>query len=176
MPHVAPPASNHATRSFGASVLYGCVWRRVGSHDDTISVGVCVNRRVVHTSSWQVRLWLVCRPAGLLLPVVLALSCMLTGQGADSSAALQDAVAALQRGDFPSAERKLRAELKLHPNDAETLSLLGLALDNQKKFPEADAIHRRAIAAAPGSTRAFGNYGNHLLLTGDEIGARDAFQ
>src|SRR4051794_39091763 len=89
---------------------------------------------------------------------------------------MKDALAALQRRDFPTAELKLRAELKLHPNDPETLSLLGVALDNQKKFSEADSMHRRAIAADPPSVRAFGNYGNHLLLPSNEKGARDAFQ
>src|SRR5262249_5860946 len=48
--------------------------------------------------------------------------------------------------------------------------------DNQHKFAEADSLHRRAIAGPPASARAFGNYGNHLLLTGNERGAREAFQ
>jgi tetratricopeptide (TPR) repeat protein len=104
----------------------------------------------------------------LLVPLVLASVCPLAAQFAD-------AVAALQRGDFGAAETRLRAELKLRPKDAETLSLLGVALDNQKKFSEADAFHRQAIAAGPWSTRAFGNYGNHKLLTGDQKGAREAF-
>src|SRR5437588_3961484 len=123
----------------------------------TIDLGVSVSRRVS-------------------LPIVLAFFGLPSAHGVDASAALQDALAALQRRDFPTAELKLRTELKLHPNDAETLSLLGVALDNQKKFTEADSIHRRAIAADPASARALGNYGNHRLLTGDEKGAREAFQ
>ena len=95
---------------------------------------------------------------------------------ADLAPRLREAVAALERGDFTAAETKLRAEVKLRPNDAEALSLLGAALDNQKKFSEADPLHRRAIAASPRSARAFGNYGYHLLLTGNERGARGAFQ
>src|SRR2546426_9227767 len=92
------------------------------------------------------------------------------------AADLRDAAAALQRGDFAGAETKLRSELKLHPNDADVLSLLGVALDNQQKFTEADSNHRRAIVADVKSARALGNYGNHLLLTGNEKGAREAFQ
>jgi len=118
----------------------------------------------------------VSHPLCLLAPLVLALFCLPCGRGADANAALQDAAAALQRGDFPGAEQKLRDELKRHPNDAETLSLLGMALDSQKKFAEADSVHRQAIAAAPGSARVLGKYGNHLLIAGDEKGARDAFQ
>jgi Flp pilus assembly protein TadD len=95
---------------------------------------------------------------------------------ADLTPGLREAAAALQRGEFAAAEMKLRGEVKLRPNDAEALSLLGVALDNQSKFSEAEPFHRRAMALAPQSARAFGNYGNHLLLTGDQRGAREAFQ
>jgi superkiller protein 3 len=89
---------------------------------------------------------------------------------------VRDAAAALERGDFAGAESKLRAELRLRPNDTQAMSLLGVVLDNQKKFSEADPLHRRAIATTPPSALAFGNYGNHLALTGDSRGAREAFQ
>jgi tetratricopeptide (TPR) repeat protein len=102
----------------------------------------------------------------------LAVLCL----AADITPGMREAVTALQRGDFTSAETKLRAELKFRPNDGEALSLLGAALDNQKKFSEAEPLHRRAIAAAPPSARAFGNYGSHLQFTGNERGAREAFQ
>src|SRR5207248_11133132 len=105
------------------------------------------------------------------LAAILAVGCL----AADLTPGVREAAAALQRGDFPAAETKLRAELKLHPDDTEALSLLGVALDNQGKFTEADALHKRAVAAPP-SAGAFGNYGNHLLLTGNQRGAREAFQ
>jgi tetratricopeptide (TPR) repeat protein len=108
--------------------------------------------------------------------IALALVCLPFAQAADPSPALQDAAATLQRGDYAGAELKLRAELKLHPDDGDTLSLLGVALDSQRKFPEADAVHRRAIATDPRSARVLGKYGNHLLNTGDEKGAREIFQ
>jgi Flp pilus assembly protein TadD len=38
---------------------------------------------------------------------------------ADLTPGMREAVTALQRGDFTSAETKLRAELKLRPNDGE---------------------------------------------------------
>ena len=66
---------------------------------------------------------------------------------ADLTPGLREAAAALQRGEFAAAETKLRGELKLRPNDAEALSLLGVALDNQSKFSEAEPLHRRAMAA-----------------------------
>lgn len=95
---------------------------------------------------------------------------------ADFTPGVREASAALRRGEFSTAESKLRAELKLRPNDVAALSLLGVALDNQQKFSEAEPWHRRAIAVLPPSALAFGNFGNHLLLKGDERGARDAFQ
>lgn len=94
---------------------------------------------------------------------------------ADLSPGMREAASALQRGEFAVAETKLRAELKLRPNETEALSLLGVALDNQKKFTEAGALHKRAISQAP-SARAFGNYGNHQLLMSNQRGAREAFQ
>src|SRR4051794_12053220 len=75
----------------------------------------------------------------------------------DFAPGVREAAAALQRGDFTAAETQLRGELKLRPNDANAISLLGVALDNQGKFPEADPLHKRAIAAAPPSALAFGN-------------------
>jgi tetratricopeptide (TPR) repeat protein len=113
----------------------------------------------------------VIRRLAALIVVVAALSV-----AADLTPGLREAAAALERGDFSTAETKLRAELKLRPNDPDALSLLGVALDNQKRFAEADALHRRATAATPLSPRAFGNYGNHLLLEGDRRAAREAFQ
>ncbi|SPE28419.1 hypothetical protein SBA3_1440006 [Candidatus Sulfopaludibacter sp. SbA3] len=94
-------------------------------------------------------------------------------QGDD--AALRDAAAALQRGDYTLAESKVRAELKVHPADAEALSLLGMVLDARKEFTEADAQYRKAVAAAPRSAPVLGRYANHLLAAGDEKGAHDAF-
>jgi tetratricopeptide (TPR) repeat protein len=89
--------------------------------------------------------------------------------------ALREAAAALQRGDYTLAESKVRAELKIHPADAEALSLLGMVLDARKEFREADAEYRKAMAAAPRSAPVLGRYANHLLAAGDENGAHDAF-
>lgn len=86
-----------------------------------------------------------------------------------------DAVEALKRGDFAGAERSLRTEIGAHPNEAEALSLLGVALDSQNKFKEADAFHRRALGLAPRSNSVLDKYGSHLLASGDENTARDIF-
>jgi len=84
-------------------------------------------------------------------------------------------VDALKRGDLRVAESKLRAEIQAHPDDVEALSFLGVALDGEKKFAEADSFHRRALALAPRSNSILDKYGSHLLVTGDEAGARRTF-
>ena len=88
--------------------------------------------------------------------------------------ALNKAKASMRREDFAAAETILRAELKAHPTDAETLSLLGMAFDGENKLAEADGAHRRAMAAAPRSATILARYGQHLLTAGDAPGARDA--
>lgn len=95
---------------------------------------------------------------------------------AADDAALRDAVAAFQRGDYAAAESKLRAELKLQPHDANALSMLGMVLDARKQFTEADVLYRKAVAGAPRSVPVLGRYANHLLAAGDDKAAYAAFQ
>ena len=97
------------------------------------------------------------------------------GFAADNGPAIRQALAALQRGDFAAAERTLRPEVKARPNDGAALTLLGVALDNQKKFQEAGEVHRRAAASTPNSPDVWNNYANHLLGTGDQEGARKLY-
>lgn len=108
------------------------------------------------------------RLAALLLYIAAA-------RATDDGAAIRDALAALQRGDFVSAEHTLRAEVRVHPNDGAALTLLGVALDGQKKFQEAEGVHRRAVANAPRSADALNNYANNRLGAGDEEGARQLY-
>jgi tetratricopeptide (TPR) repeat protein len=97
--------------------------------------------------------------AVLLLPA-------LAGWSEDQTAAIREAVGAMQRGDFPSAEKILRAEVQAYPDDPWVLSLLGVALDNQKRIPEAALFHDRAIAKSPRSPEILINYGTHLWSAG----------
>jgi Flp pilus assembly protein TadD len=79
---------------------------------------------------------------------------------------LHDAIAALQRSDFASAERELRSDLARRPDDPWALSLLGAALDSQKKIADAEGFHRRAVARAPQSAEILNNYATHLWMAG----------
>ncbi len=88
------------------------------------------------------------------------------GRSGQQDAVVQSASAAMQGGDFQAAEKMLRAEVEAHSGDAWALSLLGVALDNQKRFPEAEEFHRRAVALSPRSAEILNNYGTHQWLAG----------
>ena len=112
--------------------------------------------------------------AGAILAAV-TFSVLLPRQLPADDAALRDAAASLQRGDYAGAEAKLRLALKAQPNDADALSMLGMVLDVRKNFTEADVLYRKAVAVSPRSVAVLGRYANHLLGAGDEKGAHDAF-
>jgi tetratricopeptide (TPR) repeat protein len=102
--------------------------------------------------------------------LLLAGSCVLA-----DDRAIAEAVAAMQRGDFVSGEKLLRAEVAAHPNEAMALSLLGVALDGLDRGREASGFHLRAVAAAPRNADVLSNFGNHLAQNGDEMGAKNAY-
>lgn len=93
------------------------------------------------------------------------------GLAGDDGPAIRAALTALQRGDFATAEQTLRPEVKARPNDSGALTLLGVTLDSQRKFQEAEEMHRRAAASAPNSPDVWNNYANHLLAVGDATAA-----
>src|ERR1035437_7820280 len=97
----------------------------------------------------------MCRSAVL---AILLLS-MPAARAAAGQAAIGDAAAALAKGDLVSAEQKLRAELRDHPDEVAALALLGGALGGAKESREAEETRRRALAAAgrnPGANYAAG--------------------
>ncbi len=98
--------------------------------------------------------------------VFVLLLCAWNSRGTQQDPAVQTASAAMQRGDFPAAEQVLRAAVESHPNDAFALSLLGVALDNQKKTGEAEDFHTRAVALSPHSADVLNNYGTHQWIAG----------
>jgi len=98
------------------------------------------------------------------------------GFAADRDSAIRAALSALNAGDFQAAEKTLAPEVASHPADGGLLTLLGVALDGEKKFKQAEEIHRRAAAAAPTSADVWNNYANHLLNSGDPGGAEKLYQ
>jgi tetratricopeptide (TPR) repeat protein len=109
------------------------------------------------------------------LALILALSATRTAVYARQNDALLQAISALRSGDLRLAESKLEAQLRAHPDDAEALGVLGVVLDQEEKYAEADGVYRRAIALQPRSAGLLNNFGNHLLATGKSEEARRIF-
>ena len=105
---------------------------------------------------------------------ILALLLLRAAEG--QSAAGREAVSLMQRGDFASAEKLLRNELSAHPTDWWVSSLLGVALDNEKRIPEAEEFHRRAVAGLPGSAEILTNFGVHYWSAGRYPEAEGQFE
>ncbi len=89
--------------------------------------------------------------------------------------AIAPAVAALQRGDYPSAEQILKARLSAQPKDGEALGILAIVLDQEQRYGEADVIYRRALGSSPPDPALLNNFGNHLLASGTAAEARKVF-
>lgn len=142
------------------------------------------------------------RPAshlGALLAVfLLSIS---ADRAADERAGIREAVAALERGDFRTAEQKLRAELLARPNDAEVLSLLarlaleqknvpqalpylkrlppysaGMLLARAGQYDQAETFLARALAAAPGDFKVLYNLGVAASFAGHNERAREVLE
>jgi tetratricopeptide (TPR) repeat protein len=110
-----------------------------------------------------------------LAPLLLAvIGCGIPAWPADDDA-IGNAVAALQRGELATAESILRTELQHQPDDVTAQGVLGVVLDQEKKFSQADTVYRRALAASPKSASLMNNFGNHLVATGQLTEARKIF-
>ncbi len=72
---------------------------------------------------------------------------------------LETAVRALHAGDSVEAERLYQKVLVKNPNDIATLSNLGLALIDQKKFEKAVSIYQQAISLKPDVAQLHHNIG-----------------
>ncbi len=103
------------------------------------------------------------------------LSCVLAMQFRAQDDAIATAVAALERGDYASAEKTLHAQLRGNPKDGAALAVLGVVLDQEKKYGEADEVYRRALISSPRDPALLNNFGNHLLATGKLAEARKTF-
>lgn len=88
---------------------------------------------------------------------------------------IDQAAAALESGQLQDAERLLRAAIRAQPDDARAAGLLGVVLDQLKRYDEAGPLLERAAALAPGSASVWNNLGNHYLATANSERARAAF-
>ncbi len=115
-------------------------------------------------------------------PLLSALVCCvfvgpaLKAQTQVPAAVYEKVTAAIRGGNFPEAEQILRQTLREHPHEVFALSLMGVALDAQKRFDEAEGYYQRAITLNPRSASVLNNLGNHYLQRGDLAKAQEAYR
>lgn len=92
-----------------------------------------------------------------------------------ASASFDQAVEAFQQGHYAEAETEARALARTDPRDARALGLLGVILDAERKYPEAEGFYLQALRFAPESAALHNNLGNHYLAQGNAARARAQF-
>jgi tetratricopeptide (TPR) repeat protein len=115
--------------------------------------------------------WAIASPA---LLCVLATSALLAEAQIPVSV-YDQATVAFQQGQMDEAERVLRSALRDHPRDAQALGLLGVILDAQKRYEEAETCYSQSLKLAPKSAALQNNLGNHYLARGMPDRARTTF-
>ena len=80
-----------------------------------------------------------------------------------SSSSFGQAVEAFQQGHYAEAEKTARALVRDNPRDARSLGLLGIILDAQRKYDQAEGFYLQALRLAPDSASLHNNLGNHYL-------------
>ncbi len=108
-----------------------------------------------------------------LIPFLLA--AFLTPQEPPKKTAYDQITAAYQEGRLEDAELQLRKFLEIRPADVRALGLMGVVLDGQKRYDEAESYYLKAVQLAPNSASLQNNLGNHYLEKGELSKARQAF-
>lgn len=87
-------------------------------------------------------------------------------QTASNFKQLERAIGFIRVGQLTQAEAVLSAALKISPQDANALNLLGVVRANQKRTKEAETLFRRALVVAPSLVGAHINLGELYITTG----------
>jgi len=111
-----------------------------------------------------------------LLAVILALACRgVIGSDAGAEKLFKQGFDAIQRGDFATAQAQIQAGLKIDTRSPAGYDLLGIALDGQRLFPEAEAAYRRALELNPNFVAARNDLGRSLYHQGKTADAAREF-
>ncbi|PYV40134.1 MAG: hypothetical protein DMG06_21110 [Acidobacteria bacterium] len=102
------------------------------------------------------------------LPVLLA-------DSQDSPSIYDQVTKLFQQGKTAEAEQVLRSILRKQPGQFQALALLGVVLDAQKRYEEAEGCYTQALKLAPNSAALHNNLGNHYLARGMPERAQKAF-
>ncbi len=125
------------------------------------------------------RLRICVHKALLLLPFCLCLLgaklSPLSAQDQIPVAVFDQASEAFEQGKLSEAERDLRSALEDHPRDVHALGMLGVILDAEKQYAEAEKCYDLAVKLEPLSTVLLNNLGNHYLVQGKSESARGVY-
>lgn len=86
-----------------------------------------------------------------------------------------DPAALLEQGRLSEAEQILSASLRAQPDDVRAIVLMGIVLDRQRRYAEAEPYYVRAVSLAPRAPAVLNNAGNHWLEAGKTAEAKAAF-
>jgi tetratricopeptide (TPR) repeat protein len=112
---------------------------------------------------------------GRLLLTILASASVVFGQMSVPPSVYQRVDADLQQGRLLPAEAALRRALENYPNDAHALGMLGVVLDAEKKYKDAEVYYAEALRLDPQSASLWNNFGNHYLTIRDIARAHRAY-
>jgi hypothetical protein len=100
--------------------------------------------------------------------------------GAASKALVSQAQAQRKRGDLPGATASLERALRIEPNNPLLWIEMGRLRMDQRNYPQAEAMGRKAISMAPGDTRtqssAWQLIADSFRARGKNIQAQEALQ
>ncbi|MGO8735325.1 MAG: tetratricopeptide repeat protein [Terriglobia bacterium] len=85
-------------------------------------------------------------------------------------------IADLNQEKYADAEATLKPALNEHPRDAEALGLMGVILDAQKRYTDAEGYYQRGLRLSPSSPTFFNNLGNHYLAQSELEPATNAYR
>jgi tetratricopeptide (TPR) repeat protein len=88
---------------------------------------------------------------------------------------LDRAAAAYRAGKSAEAEQILKTILAKQPGDLGALELMGIVLDAESQYQNAELYYRQALEIAPASAQLLNNFANHYISSGDRRHARDLY-
>ncbi len=114
-------------------------------------------------------------PVRLALTFSVLVGSVLIAQPPSAQTPLDDAAAAYRQGKTAEAVQILDTILKDRPSEPGALVLMGVVLDAQQRYKDAETYYQRALKVAPGSPQVLNNAANHFLAAGNRNRARELY-
>jgi tetratricopeptide (TPR) repeat protein len=111
----------------------------------------------------------------LALTVSILVGSVLLAQPPSAQTSLDQASTAYRQGKTAEAAQILEAILKNHPSEPGALVLMGVVLDAQQRYVDAETYYQRVLKVAPGAPQVLNNAANHFLAAGNRNRARELY-